>query len=145
MKEKTTNTPSKSGGGAQVDRDTRNAQRKDAINKRIPMHASSLAHIPKGVVDQNNFHYRWCADYDKGKIERYLSAGYEYVLDEGEKISRQGGDKLWLMRIPKEFWEEDQMAKRGRQMQVQKQQFKKQAELASGPVPEYLPAEQNVL
>ncbi len=146
-KEKTVNTPSKSGGGVAVDRETRNVQRKDAANKRIPMHSSAMAHIPKGTTDRKNFHYRWCADYDKGKIERYQSAGYEFVNDPdtGERICRAGGDRLWLMRIPIEFWESDQLAKRGRQIQIQKQSLKKQAELADGAVPEYLPKEQNVL
>jgi len=145
-KSKTVNTPDMSGGGVQTDRDTRNDQRKDAIRKRIPMHASSIAHIPKGVMDTDNFHYRQCADYNKGKIDRYLSAGYEFVLDEnGEKIVRQGGDKLWLMRIPKELWEGDQEAKRSMQIKVHQQHLAKQAQLATGAVPEYLPAEQNVL
>jgi len=145
-KSKNTNTPSMSGGGTQVDRDTRNEQRKDATAKRIPMHASSTAHIPKGVIDTNKFHYRECADYGKGKIERYLQAGYEFVLDEqGEKYRRPGGEPLWLMRIPKELWDDDQLAKRQRQIQIQKQSLKKQSELAQGAVPEYLPNENNVL
>lgn len=146
-KSKTTNTPDMSGGGVQTDRDTRNAQRKDAVKKRIPMHASSLAHIPKEVMDTDNYHYRQCADYNKGKIDRYLSAGYEFVLDPDtdEKIVRNGGDKLWLMRIPLALWEEDQEAKRGRQIQIHKQQLAEQAKLATGAVPEYLPAEQNML
>lgn len=144
---KNTNHPSKSGGGVETDRDTRNEQRKDAMNKRVPMHSSSVANIPGGIkLDEKNFHYRKCADYGKGKIARYLDAGYEYVLDaDGHKVKWPGGDELWLMRIPKDFWEEDQLAKRGRQIQVQTQQLKKQAELATGAVPEYLPPEQNVL
>ena len=146
-KQKTTNTPDQSGGGVAIDRETRNAQRKDAANKRVPMHASALAHIPKGITDRKNFHYRWCADYDKGKIERYITAGYEYVKDPdtGERITRAGGDKLWLMRLPKELWESDQLAKRDRQIQISRQSLNKQAQLADGAVPEYLPKEQNVL
>ena len=126
---------------------SRNEQRKEAVAKRVPMHSSSLAHIPKGVTDRNNFHYRWCADYDKGKIERYISAGYEFVNDpdSGERISRAGGDKLWLMRLPIDLWRGDQEEKRGRQIEISAQTLKKQAELAEGSVPEYLPKEQNVL
>lgn len=145
-KSKTTNHPSKSGGGIETSRGARNEMRSNAIAKRVPMHASSIAHVPKGVTDTDNFHYRWCADYGKGKIERYSQAAYEFVTDdEGDKIKRPGGDELWLMRIPKNLWDEDQEVKRGRQIQIHNENLKKEAQLKTGAVPEYLPIEQNML
>lgn len=145
-KSKQVNVPNKSGGGVETERGARNEMRTDATRKRVPMHASSIAHIPEGVTDTENFHYRWCADYGKGKIERYDQAGYEFVTNEqGDKIKRPGGDELWLMRIPKNLWDEDQEAKRGRQIQIHNARLKEQAVLKTGVVPEYLPNEQNML
>lgn len=76
---------------------------------------------------QNGMHYIWVRDYGVN-IGRYLKAGYEFVLQkdperpaEGDvtgtsgdvngrysKIGDRSGTILFLMRIPQEYWEEDQ-------------------------------------
>lgn len=73
-----------------------------------------------------NFVYRWVND-TTGRIERFKEAGYEVVLQDievghntvdrgskvGSAISRQVGGNIAavLMRIPKEWYDEDQAAK----------------------------------
>ena len=74
-----------------------------------------------------NYHYYWFNDTED-RIERALAAGYEFVKkgtvevgdkdvhnqdsDLGSKVSKQLRDfRIYLMRIPLEFYEEDQQAK----------------------------------
>ena len=81
---------------------------------------------------QPGFHYRWIRDTDESGSEvlRYLSAGYEFATRSegliigdnavynsravGSMIRRSAGrdgDFLYLMKIPQEWYEEDQRAK----------------------------------
>ena len=79
------------------------------------------------VLDKDpNFSYRWVID-SPGRIQRFLDGGYEVVqgnpevgqntVDRGSKlgsaVTKAGGSgqTLLLMRIPKEWYDEDQVAK----------------------------------
>lgn len=79
------------------------------------------------VADKDpNYHYRWVND-TPGRIDRFLNGGYEYVqkageigqntVDRGSKlgsvVTRSVGGILTavLMRIPREWYDEDQEAK----------------------------------
>ena len=76
--------------------------------QRVPMHGDANQQIPNEAKDPA-FHFRWCADYGKGKIERYKGALWEFVTDKaGDRIKRPGGEPVYLMKLPKERWEEDQ-------------------------------------
>lgn len=73
-----------------------------------------------------NFVYRWVID-SPGRIQRFVEGGYEVVqedLEVGQKTVDRGsklgsavtkaggsGQTLVLMRIPKEWYDEDQLAK----------------------------------
>ena len=106
--------------------------------QRVSMHAEANDSVPVEAKDPN-FHFRWCADYGKGKIERYKGALWEFVLDSsGDKVKRPGGEPLYLMKLHKELWEQDQAAKRGKIIEVNKQVQQKNAP-KKGEVPEYLP------
>ena len=77
-----------------------------------------------------NYKYTWVNDDDKGSIQRFKEAGYEFVDDElkvGDKnvdgstlpssvVSKNVGQGLtaYLMRQPMEFHEEDMAAKHKR-------------------------------
>ena len=112
--------------------------------QRVPMHGDANQQIPSEAKDPN-FHFRWCADYGKGKIERYKGALWEFVTDKaGDRIKRPGGEPLYLMKLPKELWEEDQLAKRGKIMDINKQ-LKQDNAPKQGAVPEYLAEGQNIL
>jgi len=113
--------------------------RKEQETKRIPVHASRAAN--HGDLDPN-FYYRWCADYDKGKISRYLAAGYEYVQDNGEKVKRPGRDPVYLMRLPKKLRDEDLLAKKQKVITINKQIQRDNAP-KGGNVPEYIPKGQD--
>jgi hypothetical protein len=103
--------------------------------KRIPVHSQG-----ETLIDQDlNFYYRWCADYDKGKIAKYIAAGYEYVLDEkGEKQTKPGKYPLYLMRLPMKFREEDLLAKKNKIITINKDVQKKMSP-QGGAVPDYIP------
>ena len=79
------------------------------------------------VKDQDpNYVYRWVNDTD-GRLEKFKAAGYEVVTANievgtksvdrnsklGSAVTKSVGGKLTavLMRIPKEWYEEDQKAK----------------------------------
>jgi hypothetical protein len=105
---------------------------------RIPMSAAERLPVPKKFMEEG-YHYRWCADYGVDKLARYLQAGYQYVEDgNGDRISRGGGDRLWLMRLPIEYWEQDLKAKHDKVIEINKQ-TQRDAAPKSGAVPEYLP------
>ena len=105
-----------------------NARRKNRIeNSRIPLHEQR---DNMSVFDRDpNYHYRWVNDVDQGqRVMRFQKAGYEVVQDKvqvGDAAVEQdlnktssvnekyvgGNMKAVLMRIPKDWFEEDQAAK----------------------------------
>jgi hypothetical protein len=117
---------------------------KQRSRERVPMHSAKLQNIDG--LDTANFHYRWCCDYDQGKIGQYLAAGWEFALDDkGNQRKRPGGQPLVLMRLPQEFFEEDMLVKRGKIIDTT-QKFKEQHKPDyDEDVPEYLAKGQNAL
>jgi hypothetical protein len=107
---------------------------------RVPMHQSSGEGVPAEARDKD-FHYRWCADYGKGKIQRYLDAGYDYVYHEGttDKIIKPGGHKRYLMRIPMDLYLEDQLAKQQKVIDTNEKVREENAPKTNSAVPEYVP------
>lgn len=76
-------------------------------------------HVNLSDADKEKFQHRWTADYP-GKVAEREAMGYERVTHsvEGGAV-RHGGShedgkqmKKVLMRIPREFYDEDQAAKR---------------------------------
>lgn len=93
-----------------------------------------------------NYEYRWVIDVP-GRLDKFKQAGYEVVtadleigqkaVDSNEKlgsaiITSRGGATLVLMRIPKEWYDEDQKAK---QDKVDALEETLQAELRAGGFP----------
>jgi hypothetical protein len=117
-------------------------------SERIPMHSTKSQNTDG--LDVANFHYRWCCDYDQGKLGQYLAAGWEFALDdEGNQRKRPGGQTLVLMRLPMEFYEEDRLVKRGKIIDTN-EKFKAEHGVSTNldydeDVPEYLAKDQNVL
>ena len=94
--------------------------------KRIPVSGAARNILTIDNQDEN-FVYRWVNDQDQ-RIRRFQQAGYEFVSDDVQvgdgpragEASTQGvnvakevglGTVSYLMRIPKEFYLEDQAAK----------------------------------
>lgn len=97
---------------------------------RIPM---SVPHLKLDVPEIEGYHCHWFRGKD-GRIEAALKAGYEFVQQEevklndfgigngeefdghsdlGTRVSRptgESGDRLYLMKLRNEWWEEDQRA-----------------------------------
>ena len=110
-----------------------------APRQRVSMHGDEKQQIPAWAKDPN-FHFRWCADYGKGKIERYKGALWEFVLDDnGDRVKRPGGEPLYAMKLPKHLWEQDQLAKRGKITDINKQLQQDNRPSKNSAVPEYLP------
>lgn len=93
---------------------------------RIPMGRRNVLKV-HGLEEDENYHYRFFNDVGD-RLLQCLDAGYEFVPKEGmqvgdktvdsargtESVVKKGvgnGVVAYLMRIPREFWEEDQAAK----------------------------------
>ena len=112
-------------------------------SRRVGMHGKNGQNIPPEARDPN-YYFRWCADYDKGKLQEYQGAWYSFVLDDqGKKIKRPGGQPLYLMKLPKDIREQDLLAKRGKIIDINKTMQKEAAVKKEGNVPEYIPEGQD--
>ena len=59
----------------------------------------------------DNYQYRWWKD-SPGKLDACQAAWWEFVSDEIGRIKRHSGpDTMYLMRIEKKYYEEDQKLK----------------------------------
>tara|TARA_R100000781_G_scaffold62400_1_gene39632 strand:+ start:174 stop:608 length:435 start_codon:yes stop_codon:yes gene_type:complete len=96
-----------------------------------------LSEADQAALDEAGFLPRWINDIG-GRLEAAKAGGYEHVTKEeatslghgavmeredlGHVVSRivdkRTGDRAYLMKIRKEFYEEDQRAKEERNMQV---------------------------
>lgn len=105
---------------------TRKAQVEATKPKRVPMGHRNVLKI-KGLTDNELFHYHLFNDVED-RLYRALEAGYAFVSKEGLEIGDKnidsvrgtdsimkknvgGGLTAYLMRIPMEFYKEDQKAK----------------------------------
>ncbi len=105
-----------------------NEVRETVLKTRVPVSSSRAPLIVRGF-DHENFMGRWVLDLDD-RLAIFLAGGWEFVhktgiVSAGEATidsSKQGQDTrvskpagrgltLYLMRIPKEFYKEDQLAK----------------------------------
>ena len=94
--------------------------------KRIPVSGAARNVLTVDNQDEN-FVYRWVNDKDQ-RIRKFQQAGYEFVNDDvvvgdgprageastlGDNVSKEVGlgTMSYLMKIPREFYEEDQKAK----------------------------------
>lgn len=51
---------------------------------------------------------RWANGNVQGRLERLEKAGYEFVKIDGQNVTTpSGAGKLYLMQVPKEFYDED--------------------------------------
>jgi hypothetical protein len=94
---------------------------------RVPV-SSSRAPLEVKGFDHKNFYGRWVADIDE-RIQTFLDGGYEFtkksdIHKAGERtvdsssgldsrVSKPGGRgaTLYLMQLPRKFYEEDRKAK----------------------------------
>ena len=114
-------------------------KKSDAV--RVPM---SLPNQKLSVVEIPGMHCHWMAG-NSGRIQQALRGGYSFVTPEevnltevgigndaagdgntdlGSRVSVVGGAdgmRLYLMKIPQELWEQDQMAYGQRQEQIASQ------------------------
>ncbi len=102
--------------------------RSEPVRKqRVPV-SSNRAPLAYRGLDQDNNSYRWVMDRDE-RIAMFIEAGYEFakptnefvgestvdsVKQVGSRVTKSagyGGLKLYLMFLPKQFYDEDQLAK----------------------------------
>jgi hypothetical protein len=95
---------------------------------RVPVASNRAPLVVKGF-DHDNYAGRWVDDRDE-RIAMFLEAGYEFVTKEQAKVSKEDktidsssgldsrvkkpggqGKTLYLMRLPRQFYNEDQLAK----------------------------------
>lgn len=88
---------------------------KEVKRKRISMEQGGNLDLLMDL-DRDNYYYRWFSEQPSrgGRIQRAEAAFYEKVCDKsGQPITRPSGEgTMYLMRLPIEYWEEDQQAKR---------------------------------
>lgn len=104
----------------------RKAAQAEQKPNRIPVGRRNVLKV-HGLQDDDEFHYRFVNDTDD-RLQQFLEAGYEFVPKGGlqvgdntvdsargtESIVKKGvgfGTTAYLMRIPMEFFLEDQAAK----------------------------------
>jgi hypothetical protein len=86
--------------------------------------AAMRAQSPFGAFDRKldlapieGYKLHWFND-KPGRIERALSAGWTYILNDAGKPKSQivdsGGLKSFAMKIPEQFWAEDQRREQGK-------------------------------
>jgi hypothetical protein len=99
-----------------------------------------------GITDQDEFHYRWFLDIND-RISQAQEAGYVLVHKGGlsagdrniesargddsvlQKPAGNGRNMLFLMKIPIEFYKEDQAAKQNDILSLEADLFKSKPEL----------------
>ena len=100
--------------------------RDEPVRKTRTPVASNRAPLTYKGLDRKNFEPRFVLDKDD-RIAMFLEAGYEFVKPTGSlvgdvtvesstgldsRVSKSsGGRKLFLMQLPKKFYDEDQLAK----------------------------------
>lgn len=124
---------------------SRTQERREGKRERVPMsgHRSKLqlSESDRKALDEAGFVPRWVNDVD-GRVEQALAGGYVYVepeeaksvgqmaLHEGNSdlngrvskiVSKGGGQPIraYLMKIKKEFYDEDQAAKQARNDEIE--------------------------
>ena len=97
-------------------------------NGRVPMGRRNVMTV-MGDVDRENYHYHFFNDIED-RLYQALQAGYEFVPKLGVTVGDQtvesargtesvtkkgvgGGKTAYLMRIPIELYNQDQLAKQG--------------------------------
>lgn len=110
-------------------------QREERKNERVSMAQSEIL----AYETDPRYHYRWFNAKQEGRIEQAKRAWYELVMNaEGGEVRalRNGADML-LMRIPKEYYQED--AARGEEKIREQTGEKVETLQTTGAVPDYIP------
>ena len=84
---------------------------------RIRMGVGQNLSVSEELLDRDKFAYRWFAENNTkgGRVAAAKGAYWEHVDVDGSNLSRPSGeDTLYLMRLPIEYYEEDQQLKRQR-------------------------------
>jgi len=98
--------------------------------KRVPVGLRDPSHIDDSNLDLANFHYHRVRGA-RGRVEKFLDGGYEMVEGDfkigdpniarasniGSVVATTSGDnedRVYLMRIPIDLYNEDQAAKQGK-------------------------------
>jgi len=99
----------------ELDRNPRNLENDSkpnlqARNPRVRAGRGGKLTVPQRLIEKG-YRYYWGIDRP-GEIEQLIEAGYEYVNDNGQKFSVHAGagNKHYLLRIPQEYYDEDQAA-----------------------------------
>lgn len=78
--------------------------------KRVPLAAQKKLGFPSTVEKEGGMHYCWALEDNKGNLQRYIEAGYDFALNSvGDREERHAGngEMLYLMKIPQEWYDED--------------------------------------
>ena len=110
-------------------------QREERKTERVSMAQSEiLAH-----KTDPDYHYRWFNAKQEGRVEQGRNAWYEAVknAEGGEVRAIRNGANMLLMRIPRQYYEED--AARGEEKIREQTGEKVETLQTSGAVPDYIP------
>jgi len=103
---------------------TREQVKDEARPKRIPVAEANRDKLHVAGLDHDNYIYRWVNDVP-GRLDAFIQGWWEFVDQTGKPVGDGGidqsastsskfskgvgtGQLAYLMRIPKEFWLEDQ-------------------------------------
>ena len=116
----------------------RTAERTESARKRVPLGRHKNIMTVAAQDKDPNYEYRWIND-DDNRVKDALNAGYEVVNDPNVEVGDNGANRqnqsvgtgarkhvgkgmsAVLMRIKKEFYDEDQREKQGQINQSEKE------------------------
>mgnify|MGYP003677245687 CR=1 FL=1 len=103
--------------------------------ERIPMGSTAKLGYPAHKMDEG-YQYRWFQNKE-GRIDQAKQAWWEQVSDEGKPVTRASGAyPMFLMRIEKKYWVEDQKLKHERVIATMNEEQKLSSD-------EYLPGDKH--
>tara|TARA_R110000744_G_scaffold246942_1_gene363466 strand:- start:30391 stop:30795 length:405 start_codon:yes stop_codon:yes gene_type:complete len=105
--------------------------------ERVPMGSTAKLGYPSSKMDTEQYQYRWFQDKE-GRIDQAKQAWWEQVKEEDGEIVRRasGAFPMFLMRIEKKYWEEDQQLKHQRVIATMQEEQKLSSD-------EYLPGDKH--
>lgn len=103
--------------------------------ERIPMGSTAKLGYPAHKMVED-YQYRWFQNKE-GRIDQAKQAWWEPVIDDGQPVSRASGAfPMFLMRIEKKYWVEDQKLKHERVIATMQEEQKLNKD-------EYLPGDKH--
>jgi V8-like Glu-specific endopeptidase len=93
---------------------------------RIPMNSGQKLSLRGYKLDESEFAYKWFHEEQtrSGRIQDALNAFYEHcTLPDGSMLTANSGSgTMYLMRLPRQYWNQDVKASKDKRMALRKRE-----------------------